>query len=189
MIIKYFFSLFFICLLLFGCEKNQTNTLTVEPNSTILANTESIELSSDFKPVTGQIIYLPIYGNIYHSNQGRLHNLGITVTFHNTDLENSIIIKSMEYYDNQGNSIEKFLSSPVSLKPLASINFFIPDDDTRGGIGANLLIEWVADKKVFSPIAEAIMVSTASTQGISFTTQGKVVKELRIENGEWRIKN
>lgn len=177
MVSKYLLPFFLICFFLFGCEKNPTNSLIVEPNNTIPVNTESIELPSDFKPITGQIIYLPIYSNIYHSNQRRLHNLGITATFHNTDLENSIIIKSIEYYDTQGNLIEKFLTSPVSLKPLASTNFFIPDDDTRGGIGANLLIEWVADKKVFSPIAEAIMLSTASTQGISFTTQGKVVKE------------
>lgn len=182
MVSKYLLPFFFICFFLFGCEKNQTNSSIVEPNNTIPVNTESIELSSDFKPITGQIIYLPIYSNIYHSNQKRLHNLGITITFHNTDLENSIIIKSIEYYDTKGNLIENYLTSPVSLKPLASTNFFIPDDDTRGGIGANLLIEWVADKKVFSPIAEAIMLSTASTQGISFTTQGKVVKELRIEN-------
>lgn len=182
MVIKYFLPFFLICLFLFSCEKNQTNTLIVEPNSIIPVNTESIELPSNFKPIAGQIIYLPIYSNIYHSNQRRLHNLGITVTFHNTDLENSIIIKSIDYFDTKGNLIENYLTSPVSLKPLASTNFFIPDDDTRGGIGANLLIEWVADKKVFSPMAEAIMLSTASTQGISFTTQGKVVKELRIEN-------
>ncbi|WP_026102070.1 DUF3124 domain-containing protein [Geminocystis herdmanii] len=182
MVVKYFFPFFLICLFLLGCETNQTNSPIVEPNSIIPVNTESIELPSDFKAVTGQLIYLPIYSNIYHSNQRRLHNLGITVTFHNTDLENSIIIKSIEYYDTEGNLIENFLTSPVSLKPLASTNFFIPDNDTRGGIGANLLIEWVADKKVFSPIAEAIMLSTASTQGISFTTQGKVVKELRIKN-------
>lgn len=181
MVIKYFCSFCFVFLLLFGCEKNQINSSIVEANNMIPVNTESIELPSDFKAITGQIIYLPIYSNIYHSNQRRLHNLGITVTFHNTDLENSLIIKSIEYYDTQGNSIEKFLPSPVSLKPLASTNFFIPDNDTRGGIGANLLIEWIADKKISNPIAEAIMLSTASTQGISFTTQGKVVKELKID--------
>lgn len=181
MVIKYFCSFCFIFLFLFGCEKNPTNSTIVELNTAIPINTESIELPSDFKAITGQIIYLPIYSNIYHSNQQRLHNLGVTMTFHNTDLKNSLIIKSIEYYNTQGNLIEKILTFPVSLKPLASTNFFIPDNDTRGGIGANLLIEWIADKKVSNPIAEAIMLSTASTQGISFTTQGKVVKELKFD--------
>jgi len=38
-------------------------------------------------------------------------------------------------------------------------------------------MEWVADKKVVKPFAESVMISTASTQGISFTSQGRIVKE------------
>lgn len=189
------YLVFFICLICFilsSCDNKQTidNLPIVVPNIPI--NTESIELSSDFQPVIGEIIYLPIYSNIYHSNQKRLHNLGITITVHNTDLENNIIIKSFKYYDTQGNLIENYIQNPVSLKPLASTNLFIADNDTRGGIGSNFLIEWVADQKVSSPKAEAIMLSTASTQGISFTSQGKVIRELKPNNQqnkiEWIIK-
>ncbi|BAQ66107.1 DUF3124 domain-containing protein [Geminocystis sp. NIES-3709] len=177
---KYLLSLLLlICIILFGCQDNQTldNSQILLENNGIPVNTESVNLSVDFKPIMGQIIYLPIYSNIYHSNQRRIHNLGITVTFHNTDLKNSIIIKSIKYYDTKGNLIEDYLTSSVSLKPLASTNFYIEDNDTRGGVGANFLIEWVADKKVSNPIAESVMVSTASTQGISFTSQGRVIKE------------
>ncbi|BAQ59733.1 hypothetical protein GM3708_138 [Geminocystis sp. NIES-3708] len=176
---KYLSSCFLlICLVLFSCNSNQNldiQKLNVTNNNPV--NTESITLSESFKPITGQIIYIPIYSNIYHSNQQRSHNLGVTVTFHNIDLDNSIIIKSVKYYDSQGNLIDDYLTSSVILKPLASTNFYIEDNDIRGGIGGNFLIEWVADKKVAKPIAESVMVSTASTQGISFTSQGRIVKE------------
>lgn len=168
-----------ICLVLFGCNSSQNldnQQLNVTNNNNPI-NTESVSLSESFKAITGQIIYVPIYSNIYHSNQQRSHNLGITVTFHNIDLDNSIMIKSVKYYDSEGNLIDDYLTSPVTLKPLASTNFYIEDNDTRGGVGGNFLIEWVADKKVAKPIAESVMVSTASTQGISFTSQGRVVKE------------
>lgn len=176
------FLLLLIAIILSSCEQNTQQINNINPSHQLLPNTESIELSSNFKMVDGQLIYLPIYSYIYHSNQKRVHNLGITVTIHNTDLENYLIIKSLKYYDTKGNLIEDFLTSPLSLKPLASTNLYIEDNDTRGGIGANFLIEWVADKSIFDPIVEAVMVSTASTQGISFTTQGRVIKELAIKN-------
>lgn len=177
---KYLSSfLLLICLIIAGCNSTKTleNQQVNSTNNNNPINTELINLSPDFKPVTGQIIYVPVYSNIYHSNQQRAHNLAVTVTFHNIDLENFIIIQSVKYYDTQGNLIEDYLASPVTLKPLASTNFYIEDNDTRGGIGANFLIEWVADKKVAKPIAESVMISTASTQGISFTSQGRIVKE------------
>lgn len=181
MLSKYLASfLLLICLTLFGCnsmENLDEKPLHVTDNKHPV-NTEFINLAPNFKPITGQIIYIPVYSNIYHSNQQRSQNLGVTVTFHNIDLDHSIIIKSVKYYDTQGNLIDNYLTSPVSLKPLASTNFYIEDNDTRGGVGANFLIEWVADNKVAKPMAESVMVSTASTQGISFTSEGRVVKEL-----------
>lgn len=176
---KYLCSLLLlICFIISGCNSTQTlENQAINSTNNNPINTELSNLSPDFKPVTGQIIYIPIYSNIYHSSQKRNHNLAVTVTFHNIDLDNSIIIKSVKYYDTQGNLLEDYLTSPVTLKPLASTNFYIEDNDTRGGVGANFLIEWVAEKKVAKPIAESVMVSTASTQGISFTSQGRIVKE------------
>ncbi|NCO74852.1 MAG: DUF3124 domain-containing protein [Cyanobacteria bacterium] len=177
---KYLFCfLLLISFFFFACDSTQTlnNQPTNITNNKNPINTETINLSPDFKPITGQIIYIPVYSNIYHSNQQRSHNLAVTVSFHNIDLDNSIIIKSVKYYDTQGNLIDDYLASPVTLKPLASTNFYIEDSDIRGGIGANFLMEWVADKKVVKPFAESVMISTASTQGISFTSQGRIVKE------------
>jgi hypothetical protein len=176
---KYLFSFFLlICFIIIGCNSNQTlenQAINITNNNPI--NTELINLSPDFKPVMGQVIYVPVYSNVYYSNRQRTHNLAVTVNFHNIDLENYIIIKSVKYYDTQGNLIDNYLASPVILKPLASTNFYIEDNDTRGGVGANFLIEWVAEKKVAKPIAESVMISIASTQGISFTSQGRIVRE------------
>lgn len=171
------------CITFFLVSCNQTTvTNQSEINSeknpdSIPVNTERVELNNNFKAVTGEIIYLPAYSYIYHSNQQRSHNLSVTASFHNTDSDHSIIIKSVKYHDSSGNLLEEYITSPVKLKPLNSTNFYIEDNDRRGGIGGNFLIEWVAENQVSSPIAEAVMISTASTQGISFSTVGRTVKK------------
>ncbi len=48
--------------------------------------------------------------------------------------------------------------------------------DRRGGSGAKFIVEWVAQTSVSEPIVEAIMISTAFQQGISFVSPGKVIK-------------
>jgi intergrase/recombinase len=60
----------------------------------------------------------------------------------------------------------------VKLNALASTDFFIEQNDTRGGVGANFLREWVAEKKVSVPIVESLMIGTAGTQAVSFLKYG-----------------
>ncbi len=108
-------------------------------------------------------------------------NLSATLSIRNTDLTNSIIITSVRYYDSDGKLIRQDIKSPVELKPLASTDFFIAADDTSGGSGANFIVEWVAEKTVYEPVIEAIMISTSSSQGISFVSPAKILKQHRMQ--------
>jgi len=134
------------------------------------------------KVVMGQTVYVPIYSHIYHYNsQDQVMNLSATLSIRNTDLTNSIIITSVRYYDTDGKLIREDIKSPVELKPLASTDFFIAADDTSGGSGANFIVEWVAEKTVYEPVIEAVMISTSSSQGISFVRPAKVLKQHRMQ--------
>ena len=44
-----------------------------------------------------------------------------------------------------------------------------------GGNGANFMVEWKSDKFVNPPVVESIMIGTKSTQGVSFTSRGRVL--------------
>ena len=59
---------------------------------------------------------------------------------------------------------------------MASTNFVVPENDQTGGSGANFIVEWIAETEVFEPIIEAVMVSTASQQGLSFISVGRVIE-------------
>jgi hypothetical protein len=135
------------------------------------------------KVVMGQTVYVPVYSHIYHYNsQEHVMNLSATLSIRNTDLKNSIIITSVRYYDSDGQLIRQDIKSPVELKPLASTDFFIAADDTSGGSGANFIVEWVALKTVYEPVIEAVMISTFSSQGISFVSPAKVLNQHGMQN-------
>lgn len=135
------------------------------------------------KIVMGQTVYVPIYSHIYHYNsQDNVMNLSATLSVRNTDLTNSIIITSVRYYDTDGKLIRQDVERPVAMKPLASTSFFVAADDTSGGAGANFIVEWVAEKKVSEPAIEAVMINTSSSQGISFISHGRVIKQHNNKN-------
>jgi uncharacterized lipoprotein YehR (DUF1307 family) len=161
-----------------------TQTTSQRQQSEIKHETSLRAVTLDkIKVVMGQTVYVPIYSQIYHHNsQNHAMNLSATLSIRNTDLTNSIIITSVRYYDTDGQLMRQDVKSPVELKPLASTDFFIAADDTSGGSGANFIVEWVAEKRVYEPVIEAVMISTSSNQGISFISPAKVLKQHGMQN-------
>jgi hypothetical protein len=127
--------------------------------------------------VTGQIIYVPAYSEVFYGTRDRTFQLGITLTIHNTDLEYPIIVQAVRYYDTDGVLVTNYVDQPVELDPLATIGFIVPENDQRGGFGANFIVEWGAEQPVHEPIVEAVMISTRGTQGISFISPGRILSQ------------
>lgn len=129
------------------------------------------------KIVTGQTVYVPVYSHIYqHSNRNPVLNLSATLSIRNTDLVNPIVIRSVRYYDDHGELIKTYLEQPVELPRLGSIDYLVETEDTRGGLGANFIVEWVAETSVSEPVIEALMLNTSGNQGISFISLGRVIQ-------------
>lgn len=166
-------------------------TIILASCSTQPTQQSSIGQGSSLRPVTldetkvvmGQTVYVPIYSHIYSYNkQDHVINLSATLSIRNTDLTNPIIITSVRYYDNDGQLVRQDITNPMELKPLASTDFFIATNDTSGGLGANFIVEWVAEKTVYEPVIEAIMINTSTSQGISFISPAKVLKQHGMQN-------
>ncbi|MFM7438112.1 MAG: DUF3124 domain-containing protein, partial [Snowella sp.] len=162
------------------CFLTSCSTPTISEKQKIaknpIAQLQPVTLANN-KIIMGQTIYVPIYSHIYHDNsQNNVINLSATLSIRNTDLKNSIIITAVDYYDTKGSLIRQYIKKPLELKALASTEVFIEAENITGGSGANFIIEWVATKKVSEPIIEAVMISTASSQGISFISHGKTIK-------------
>ena len=137
---------------------------------------KAVTLDPSVKLVTGQTIYVPVYSHIYNWERTRKMDLTAILSVRNTDITNSIIISSVNYYDTNGKLVRKDLDQPVELGPLAATSFVVNQEDASGGSGASYIVEWVAQKEISNPVIEAVMINTGSNQGVSFISPGRVIK-------------
>jgi len=123
-------------------------------------------------------VFVPAYSSILYGDLSREFNLAITLSIHNTDLNNSIIINTIDYYNTKGKIIFRYLkNNTIILKPLETYNLGIKESDKRGGIGANFIVKWSGDGQVSRPLIETIMIATRAQQGISFTSRGETISD------------
>lgn len=174
--------------LLIGCDSTQdisstdpNSSPTVERLTPIGKDGGSISIASkEIAIAKGQKILVPVYSHIYHGDKQESFLLSVTLSIRNTSLTDPIAIRSVRYYNSAGKVIKSYDEGYLQVAPLATITFFIPQEDTSGGSGANFIVEWVAEKKnVAEPIIEAIMLNTTFQQGVSFTTFGRAIQELK----------
>lgn len=124
-----------------------------------------------------QNIYVPAYSHIYFGNRERAFLLTITLSIRNIDPKNSMKILTADYYETQGKLLKKFIKKPVTIGPLESIRYVIPENEKVGGSGANFIVQWESDNYMNPPIVESIMIGAQSGQGISFSSRGQVIVE------------
>ncbi|NTU42163.1 MAG: DUF3124 domain-containing protein [Nitrospirales bacterium] len=125
----------------------------------------------------GQTVYVPVYSHILIGTKGYSFDLAVTLSIRNTDFRNPITISSIDYYDTEGRLVKRYLNKPLSLNPMASTHVFISETDTTGGIGANFIVRWRAEREVNEPVIESVMIGGRSGQGISFVSQGREIRE------------
>jgi hypothetical protein len=179
-----------VCIaLLAACDNTKSDTQSqntnsppqVEPLKRIAQDSEGVSTTSrQIAFSRGQVIFVPAYSHIYHGDRHEQFPLTITLSIRNTSLTDAIIIRSVRYYNSGGKLVKDYTEGNLQLAPLATAEFFIPQRDSSGGSGANFIFEWVAGKKsVTEPRIEAVMIGTSYQQGVSFTTAGEVIQELK----------
>lgn len=124
----------------------------------------------------GQVVYVPCNSQIRLAD-GRKFSLAINLSIRNTSQTETIQVTAVEYYDTDGVLKKNYASEVLQIKPLATAEFFVGESDSSGGSGANFLVTWKADKPLTQPIVEAVMIGTGGSQGISFVSQGRLLKE------------
>lgn len=125
----------------------------------------------------GQKVYVPVYSHVYQGPKNRPYNLSALLSIRNVDIKHSITITTIKYYGDDGALVKNYLENPIVIPPLGTREAFIPERNTEGGSGANFTVRWEGGTEVSVPIIQAVMIGTASTQGISFVCDGVVIEE------------
>ena len=125
----------------------------------------------------GELLYVSVYSNVYSGPKKRPFQLAAMLSIRNTDPQYPITVLKVDYYDNNGKMIERYMKDPVELGPLASTHFYVKEYDERGGPGANFIVKWGSARQVNKPVIEGVMLGLASGQGLSFTCPGQPIKE------------
>ena len=123
----------------------------------------------------GQSVFVPIYSSIASADNARPINLAVTLTVRNLDRDGPIVVEAIRYHDSGGKLVRESLDAPIRIGPLAAFNLFLRESDNSGGTSPSFLVDWAADSAVEPPLVEAVMVSTAGSLGLTFTTTGRVI--------------
>lgn len=125
---------------------------------------------------SGQTVYAPVYSHIYVGSQGQEFQLAATLSIRNTNLEKSIKLEWVRYYNSSGKLLRNLIEGPIQVAAFSSAQYFIGESDTLGGFGAFFLVRWSSETMVNEPVIEVVTVGTRSGQGISFISSGKVIE-------------
>lgn len=125
----------------------------------------------------GQKVYVPVYSHVYQGIKNRPYNLSALLSIRNVDIKNAITVKYVHYYNDEGKVVETFFDKGVTIPPMGTREVHIPERDQKGGSGANFTVRWSSETQVAVPVIQAVMIGTASTQGISFVCEGVVIEE------------
>ncbi|MBU2646784.1 DUF3124 domain-containing protein [bacterium] len=156
-------------------NKNRLPAFLIVVSCLYLVSCPSLSAAEGRTLSRGQTVYVPAYSHIYSGNRERAFMLAITLSIRNVDQHHPIRIIVVDYYETQGKLLKKYLAKPLILGPLESLRYVIPEKDKSGGSGANFIVEWNSDRSVNPPVVESIMIGTQNQQGISFTSQGRVL--------------
>jgi len=124
-----------------------------------------------------EMVYIPIYSDIYFVDARHTFSLTATLSIRNTSFKDSIYVFSIDYYNSAGQKVRRYNESTLLVKPMESVEFVVGNKDNTGGVGANFVVEWAAKSGSQRPYFQGIMIGTTGQQGISFTTEGIVIQK------------
>jgi uncharacterized protein DUF3124 len=102
-------------------------------------------------------------------------NLATTLSIRNLSEEQRLVILTADYFNTAGRLIHRYVPEPIAVSPLGTVEAFVPIEDTRGGTGANFVVEGDAEEAIPEPLIEAVMVGLEVTQSYSFVSRGKAM--------------
>ncbi|PPD44582.1 MAG: hypothetical protein CTY15_06440 [Methylocystis sp.] len=119
--------------------------------------------------------FVPLHSTLIgHGGVTRLNFSG-TLSIHNASATNLLAVERVDYRSGAGEVVEAYVTEPLYLKPYASMQIAIAQDDVRAGVGASFTVDWSTPAGGDEPVIEAAMASFVGTHSYSFLSPGRRV--------------
>ena len=163
--------------LLSGCDQTpqDPNVLYSEKHQDPIQELEMTTAVDRSQFAYKQTFYVPIYSDIYTDRDNRKVLLSATLSVRNTTLKKSLYINKIDYYGTDGTFIKSYLTKPIELPAMATLNYIVEKEEDKGGSGANFIIEVEGIDETVKPVIEAVMIGNFSDKGFAFSTEGTPV--------------
>ena len=159
--------IFILVVFLFSCKSGKKDPIKTGVDWA----TRTSEIMADQMQVKGSS-YLSVYSDIYDMTDETKHLLTATISMRNTSLTDSLFILKADYFNTNGQLIRSYISEPIFLVPMETVEIVINRRDTTGGSGANFIFNWGLRITNAEPLFESVMIWTTGNQGISFLSKG-----------------
>lgn len=172
---KYFIYLVsFAFIFLFSCEspnpnldkKGEDELKTLEIERTIREDEQNFH----------DLIYVPIYSEIYADKQNQKVPLAATLSIRNTNFTDSLFVTKIDYFNTDGELVRSYLKKLIRLPPMSTVNYVIGRDDDTGGTGASFIVNINSKSKSVKPLIQAVMIGQSGNKGFAFSTDGYSIK-------------
>ncbi len=160
------FSIFLLVLVLVACNQEEKSAF----QTSIDWESRIVSIDPQDSLIYGKS-YLSVYSQIYSETEHQTHNLTVTVSMRNTNVD-TVFITSAKYYNTSGHLVRTYFDHPIRILSMETVEIIIAEVDKEGGTGGNFIFDWAVPNNVSVPLFEAVMISTSGQQGLSFRTEG-----------------
>ncbi len=119
--------------------------------------------------------FVPLHSTLIGQGGVTRLNFSGTLSIHNASATHVLAVQQIDYRSGAGQLVESYLSAPIYLKPYASMQVTIAQEDVRAGVGASFTVDWATAAGSDEPVVDAVMASFVGTRSFSFLSPGRRV--------------
>lgn len=165
-------SILGVIILLFAIACNNHNPNLNDTGEDELKSLELDRKLDKQKMTYEDVVYVPIYSDIY-IDEGKPKNLlSATLSIRNTSYRDSLFVSKIDYFNTDGDLVRSYIENTISLPPMGTINYVVEREDDMGGPGANFIVKLFGKNSSINPLVQAVMIGHSGNIGFSFSTDG-----------------
>ncbi len=119
-------------------------------------------------------VYVPAYS--IRTASEKPPGLATLLRIDNTSSNKPLVLERVDYFDTTGTLVQRYIETPIALKPFGAIQIFIPAEDRRGGPASNFIVTWAGNGPIAEPLIETVMFGTVDGASYSFVSPGRAIK-------------